>query len=66
LRREAAASGISLNEATLAALERATLHAGTQSVKYRDLSDLAGAWVEDEEFDQAIASQRRVDPRDWQ
>jgi hypothetical protein len=66
LRAEASASGVSLNEATVAALERATLHAGTQSVKYRDLSDLAGTWIEDKEFDKVIASQRRVDPRDWQ
>jgi hypothetical protein len=31
----------------------------------RDLSDLAGTWVEDPGFDQALAGQDQVDPELW-
>lgn len=33
--------------------------------KYRDLSDIAGTWVEDPEFDAILAEQRRIDPELW-
>ena len=31
----------------------------------RDLSDIAGTWVEDSEFDEVIAAQRQIDPDLW-
>jgi len=31
----------------------------------RDLSDIAGTWVEDPGFDQVIAAQRQIDPELW-
>jgi hypothetical protein len=34
-------------------------------VVYRDLDTLAGRWVEDHEFDRAIAAQERVDEALW-
>lgn len=34
--------------------------------KYRDLSDIAGTWVEDPEFDAILAEQRKIDPELWQ
>ena len=34
--------------------------------QYRDLSDIAGTWVEDPEIDEALADQRRIDPKLWQ
>ena len=33
--------------------------------KRRDLADLAGTWVEDPAFDQALAGQDQVDPELW-
>jgi plasmid stability protein len=33
---------------------------------YRDLSDLAGTWVEDVAFDAAIEAQDQIDPSLWQ
>lgn len=33
--------------------------------KYADFSDLVGRWVEDPEFDEAIAAQRQIDPEKW-
>jgi hypothetical protein len=34
--------------------------------KYRDLSDIAGTWIEDPEFDAILAEQRQIDPELWQ
>ena len=34
-------------------------------VKRRDLSDIAGTWVEDPEFDKAMAEQDQIDPEMW-
>lgn len=31
----------------------------------RDLSDIAGTWVDDPGFDEAIAAQRQIDPELW-
>jgi hypothetical protein len=39
--------------------------AGLCPQKQRDLSDLAGTWVEDRAFDEAIADQDRIDPDLW-
>lgn len=66
LRETAETTGMSLNETALSALSEAALQAGTRSIQYRDLSHLAGQWQEDPDFDQAVAAQRVVDPRDWQ
>jgi hypothetical protein len=38
---------------------------GLCAEKQRDLSDLAGTWVEDPAFDEAIADQDRIDPDLW-
>lgn len=64
LRKKAKAEGKSLNEAAIEAL-RAGIEAQGSRVKRRDLSDLAGTWVEDPEFDKAIAEQDQVDPEAW-
>jgi hypothetical protein len=40
--------------------------AGNPLPKKRDLSDLAGTWVEDPEFDAAMEDQRRIDWELWQ
>lgn len=36
------------------------------SQKKRDMSDIAGTWVEDPEFDAALEDQRRIDWELWQ
>jgi len=33
--------------------------------RQRDLSDLAGTWVEDSAFDDIMAAQRQIDPELW-
>jgi hypothetical protein len=59
LRRRAKAEGKSLNSVAIEALFRGT----GLSVRLRDLSDIAGTWQEDREFDQVIAEQDRIDER---
>lgn len=39
--------------------------AGNPLPKRRDLSFLAGTWVDDEEFDAILAFQRQIDPELW-
>lgn len=64
LRRRAKATSKSLNQAALEALMEGV---GVENPpkKRRDLSDIAGTWVEDEAFDAAIADQDQVDPDLW-
>ena len=58
LRRRARAAGKSLNAIALEALERGAGLAEA-AVRQRDLSDITGTWVEDDEFDRAIKEQHR-------
>jgi len=62
LRRRARAERRSLNSVALEALARG---AGVDTSPKRDLADVAGTWVEDPEFDRAIAVQHRIDRRLW-
>jgi len=64
LRKEAKESGKSLNDTAVEALRRATGIDAPQ--RYHDLDFLIGTWVEDPEFDQALADQRKIDPELWQ
>ena len=65
LRRRAAEERKSLNEVALQALERG-LGLSDQPVRYHDLDDLAGTWVDDPEFDRALEEMDQVDPELWQ
>jgi plasmid stability protein len=65
LRRRAREEGKSLNEVAIDALRRG-IGAGDEPVRYRDLGDLSGTWLEDPEFDAAMAEQHRVDPHLWE
>ena len=65
LRATAAEYGASLNTAALAALSRGLGMEEGQPVVHHDLDDLAGTWVQDEEFDRAMEQLDRVDPRMW-
>jgi uncharacterized protein with HEPN domain len=51
----------SLNEVSLEALPESTGQ-HDEPIQHRDLSDIAGTWVEDPEVDEALADQRRIDP----
>lgn len=64
LRRQASNQKRPLNEIVLEALAAA---AGieAQSIKKRDLSDLAGTWVPDPKFDEALAEMDQIDPDMW-
>ena len=65
LRRRAVEERKSLNEVALQALERG-LGLSDQPIRYRDLDDLAGTWVDDPEFDRALEEMDQVDPELWQ
>ena len=64
LRRRARIEGKSLNAIAIEALIRG---AGLSEapIRMRDLSDIAGTWQEDPEFDQAVAEQDRIDEQLW-
>lgn len=64
LRKRAKSTGKSLNEAVIDALADGV---GVSEVrrKRRDLSDIIGTWVEDKDFDDAIADQHRIDDDLW-
>jgi len=64
LRQRAKSEGKSLNDVALEVLKEA---AGLENGKrvYHDLDHLIGTWVEDPEFDAALADQRRIDENLW-
>jgi hypothetical protein len=64
LRRRAKEEGRSLNAVAVEALVRGA-GLGETPLRQRDLSDIAGTWQEDPDFDQAIADQDRVDEQMW-
>src|SRR5687767_1911928 len=61
LRRKAIEEGKSLNEILRQALVKEAGLAGQEKRTYNDLDHLAGTWVEDPEFDAAIAAQDVID-----
>ena len=64
MRKKAKRLGRSINEATIEALAN-WANVSPQPTKKRDLSDIAGTWIEDPEFDKAIAEMRQIDPEQW-
>ena len=64
LREKAAEYGTSINEAALDALSKGVGLEG-ELIVYHDLDDLAGTWVQDEEFDKALESMDQVDTDLW-
>lgn len=65
LRRKAAQERKSLNEVLRQALLKEVGLAGHDRRIYNDLDHLAGTWVEDPEFDAAIAAQDVIDESLW-
>ena len=64
LRARARKQGKSLNETVIEALARA-MGFSSEPIRFRDLSQFAGTWVEDPEFDKAIEDQHRIDEGLW-
>jgi hypothetical protein len=64
LRRKAREQGKTLNEVAVVAMQRG-VGLESEAVRHRDLGDLAGTWVDDPDFDAAIADQDRIDPDLW-
>jgi plasmid stability protein len=64
MREKAAEYGKSINSAALEALSKG-LGLEADSVVHNDLDDLAGTWVQDDEFDSAIESMDQVDGDLW-
>ena len=65
LRRKSRMEGKSLNTVAIETLS-AGLQIGGEPVRHDDLDFMAGSWVEDRRFDEAIAAQDCVDPKLWQ
>jgi len=64
LRRKAKEDGLSRNQAALDALARGLGLAEDQAT-HHDLDDLAGTWVDDPAFDEAVRAMDSVDPEMW-
>ena len=64
LRELARREGRSLNSVAVEALTRGA-GLGGQPLRYSDLDDLAGTWVADPAFDQAITEMDVVDEESW-
>jgi plasmid stability protein len=64
LRKRAKSEGRSLNDVALDAMTEGLRLRG-HPVKYRDLSDLAGRWIDDPAFDEAMKDFERINPELW-
>ncbi len=64
LREAAAQYGASLNQTAVEALARG-LGMDEAPIVHHDLDDLAGTWVKDPAFDQAVKAMDRVDKDLW-
>ncbi len=64
LRRRAKVEGKSLNAVALESLARG-VGLNDMPRRYRDLSDIAGTWKEDPEFDKVIADHDQIDEGLW-
>jgi len=65
LRRKSRQDGKSINQTAIEVLHSGLALAG-DSIQHRDLDFIAGSWVEDPAFDEAIGCQDRVDPKLWE
>ncbi|HKV48372.1 MAG TPA: hypothetical protein VJN69_09790 [Candidatus Acidoferrales bacterium] len=64
LRRRAQEQGRSLNDVALEALAQGAGVTG-EHVPQRDLQDIAGTWLKDRAFENALAEQDAVDEEIW-
>ena len=69
IQRRTRDEGLSFNKTVLHMLEEALgLQQGSSKVRHHDLDHLAGTWSQEEadEFDAALAEQRRIDSELWE
>ena len=66
LRRRAKEQKRSLNDIVIEALSIVAGLVPGKSVRYRDLSDLAGTYVHDPGFEAGLQEQDQIDPRGWE
>jgi hypothetical protein len=64
LRERARVTGKTLNEVVIEALAEGLGVTGAPR-KRRNVDDIAGSWIEDDAFDDAIASQDQIDEDMW-
>ena len=64
VREEARRYGSSVNATLLDALARG-VGAGAEPAECGDMDDLAGTWVEDDAFDEAVAAFQSIDEALW-
>lgn len=64
LRQKAAHEGQSLNTMAMSLLERGLRLSGN-AIRHTDLDDLAGTWVNDPSFDDAVAQLHRIESDLW-
>ena len=64
LREKARREGRSLNDVAIEALRR-MLEIGPGELRHRDLSDVVGTLKSDSALDEALESQRKIDPDLW-
>ena len=64
LRRRAREEGVSLNQAALAAMARGIGLEGSAQ-RFREVSGLAGSWLEDPDFDRVVEEMDRIDEALW-
>ena len=65
LRAKAEAEGKTTEQVAIEALRTVAASDSGTPTKKRDLSDLAGTWKEDPEFDQIMREQDQIDPEIW-
>ncbi len=64
LRQKATRDGMSMNSVAIEAMEKG-LGLADEPVRHRDLDFLAGTWIEDSRFDEALNLRRRIEPEMW-
>jgi hypothetical protein len=63
LRQKSRREGKSLNSVAIEILSSGLQLGG--EIRHDDLDFMAGSWIEDKKFNEAIAAQDRVDPKLW-
>jgi hypothetical protein len=66
LRAKAQREKKSLNSLLIEQLHNSVRKSGSNRQTSSDYDELAGSWVNDPSFDEAMSDSRVVDPKDWQ
>ena len=64
IRRRATVEGRSLNDVAIEALARG-IGVAEGRIRYRSLSQIAGTWTPDPDFEDALAEQDEIDEEMW-